>query len=87
MEIRNESMRHIGMNRDATRDAVQKKLILGQKYRLKSINATSGDTPKEVVCELLMYNNSMVVFKHRNGTLESFTYQDIWKQMMDGDFI
>lgn len=82
-----ESMCHVGMNRDVTRDAVQKNLTLGKKYCLKSVNTTSGDTPKAAVCELLMFNNTMAVFKHKNGTLESFTYQDLWKQMMDGDFI
>lgn len=87
MEIRNESMRHIGMNRDATRDAVQKKLILGQKYRLKSVNATSNDNPADAKCRLIELSKNAAVFLHKNGTTESFTYQDLWKQMIDGTFV
>lgn len=87
MEIRNESMRHIGMNRDSMKEVVLKRLAIGQQYRLKSINATSKDYPVSVICTLMDLNRNMVVFKHKNGTLESFTYQEIWTQMQCGDFI
>lgn len=66
---------------------MQKKLAIGQQYRLKSVNATGEDRAKMVVCTLLELGKNIAIFKHKNGTLETFTYQDLWKQMMDGDFI
>ena len=87
MGLRNAQIQCAGMSREATREAVQKRLVIGQQYRLKSVNTTKDDTPKDAVCELILLNNTMAVFKHKNGTLETFTYQDLWKQMVDREFI
>lgn len=82
-----EAMSPSGMDREAIKKAILKKLAIGQQYRLKSVNATSKDYPVSVICTLMDLNRNVVVFKHKNGTLESFTYQEIWTQMMCGDFI
>ena len=84
MEIRNES---IGMDRDTTKEAVMKRLAIGQKYQFKSTNATSKDHPVSAVCTLMDLSRNQAIFKHKNGTLEGLTYQEIWTQMMCGDFI
>ena len=81
------SYRIKGIENIVMTEAVLKKLAIGQQYRLKSINATSKDYPVSVICTLMDLNRNVVVFKHKNGTLESFTYQEIWTQMMCGDFI
>ena len=87
VENRATSMCHIGMNREAARDAVQSKLIIGQQYQLKSINATNTDKPVTAVCELMSFGRNSAIFKHRNGTLETFTYQELWTQIMNKDLI
>lgn len=84
-ETRTTSMRHVGMTREAYREAVVKKLVIGQKYRLKSVNATKDEKAVAAVCELMSLSEKTAVFKHRNGTLEGFTYQELWSQMMCGD--
>lgn len=87
MEIRNESMRHIGMSRDSIKEAVLQKLDIGQQYRLKSVNATPNDNPADAKCRLIELSKNAAVFLHKNGTTESFAYQDLWKQMIDGTFV
>ena len=82
-----ETMCHVGIDRETTKEAVKQRLTIGQKYQLKSVNATKDDKPKDAVCELMSMEKNMAIFKHQNGTLESFTYQDLWKQMVDGDLI
>lgn len=85
--IHNTSMCHVGMNREAMKEAVLQKLAIGQQYRLKSMHAAKGDVPKPAICTLMEFSQNVVVFKHKNNTLESFTYQEIWTQMASGDFI
>lgn len=82
-----ESMIPSGMNSEAVKKAALKNLAIGQQYRLKSVNATSKDYPVFVICTLMDLSKNVAVFKHKNGMLESFTYQEIWTQMMCGDFI
>ena len=77
-----------GISKDAAREAVQKKLIIGQQYQLKSVHASKGDEkPQKTVCTLLDMSRNILIFKHRSGIREAFTYQDIWQQMSSGDFI
>lgn len=83
---RSESMRHVGMNRADMKEAVLKKLVIGQQYILKSVNATSNDGPVDARCTLAEINRNMAVFKHKDGTRETFTYQEIWKMLMEGNF-
>lgn len=84
MGLHRESMYHIGMNREAIKEAVLQKVAIGQQYRLKSVSATSNEGGKEVRCRLTHFSQNVAVFLHKNGTSESFTYQDLWMQMMDG---
>lgn len=84
--IHNTSMKMCGMDKDAIKAAVVKKLGIGQQYRLKSVNAAKNDAPKSVVCTLMDFHQNVVIFKHKNNMLEDFTYQEIWNQMKNGDF-
>lgn len=85
--MNSESMRHVGMNRNAMKEAVLQKLGLGQQYRLKSIHATPNDNPVDARCKLVEISENVAVFKHKNGYTESFTYQELWIQMMSGTFV
>lgn len=87
MGLHNTSMSHVGMNREAVREAIQSKLVIGQKYQLKSVNATKDDKAVAAVCELMSFGKNSAIFKHRNGTLESFVYQELWTQITKGDLI
>lgn len=80
------SMRHVGMSREATKETVLSKLAIGQQYRLRSTNATSDDRGKVVKCSLSELSRNVAVFLHKNGTTESFTYQELWTQILDGTF-
>ena len=84
MGLYNTSMCSVGMNRVAIKDAVLQKLVIGQQYRIRSVSATPNDEGKVVKCRLTDISRNMAVFLHKNGTSESFTYQDLWMQMMDG---
>lgn len=83
---RSESMRHVGMNRADMKEAVLQKLVIGQQYILKSVNATPNDGPVDARCTLIELGKNMAIFKHRNGTRETFTYTEIWKMLMEGNF-
>lgn len=80
------SMRHVGMSREATKETVLSKLAIGQQYRLKSTSATPDDAGKVVKCSLSELSRNVAVFLHKNGTRESFTYQELWTQILDGTF-
>ena len=84
MGLHNTSMCHVGMNRAAIKEAVLQKLAIGQQYRLRSVSATTHENGKEVKCRLTDISRNVAVFLHKNGTSESFTYPDLWIQMMDG---
>lgn len=87
VENRATSMRHVGMNREAARENVIQKLAIGQQYQLKSVNAAEKDSSAKAVCELMSFGKNTAIFKHRNGTLETFTYQELWTQIVDKDLI
>lgn len=82
--IHNTSMCHVGMNREAMKEAVLQKLAIGQQYRVRSVSATTHENGKVVKCRLTDLSRNVAVFLHKNGTSESFTYQELWMQMMDG---
>lgn len=77
-------MCHVGMNRTSMKEAVLQKLAIGQQYRLRSVSASAHENGKEVKCRLTDISRNVAVFLHKNGTSESFTYQELWIQMMDG---
>ena len=87
MGLHKESMIHLGMNREAMKEAVLQNLAIGQQYRIKSISATPNDGGKVVKCRLSDLSRNMAVFTHKNGTTESFIYPELWIQMMDGTLV
>lgn len=86
MGLHKESMVHLGMNRMAMKEAALQNLAIGQQYRLQSVSATQNDNTVTAKCQLMELCKNFAVFKHKNGYTESFTYQEIWIQMMSGAF-
>lgn len=82
-----DPVHNTAVSRDAARDAVQSRLTIGQQYRLKSVKNTEHDKPVDAVCTLLEMGRNILIFKHRGGLREAFTYQEILKQIQEGDFI
>lgn len=74
------SMRHMGMNAEAMKEAVLCNMGIGQQYRIKSTHEGYG----VVKCTLVELSNKVAVFEHKNGTRESFQYSELWNQMMSG---
>ena len=84
MGLHKASMCNSGTHTAAMKEAVLKKLAIGQQYRLRSVNATPNDGGMVVKCRLTDISRNMAVFVHKNGMTESFTYPELWIQMMDG---
>lgn len=74
------SMRHVGMNKEAMKEAVLAKLAIGQQYYIDSVHEGYGN----VRVRLVSFSKRFAVFQHKNGTTESFTYSELWRQMMAG---
>lgn len=81
-----ESMKHVGMNREAMKKAVIGRLGIGQQYTLRSVNKDPDGNGHIVKCKLVELSTHVAVFRHKNGTNESFTYPEIWNQIMAGEF-
>ena len=75
-----------GITKDEMREAVLGRLGIGQQYSLKSIHKDPEGNGHIVKCKLVELCNRVAVFRHKNGTCESFTYPELWIQMMAGDF-
>lgn len=86
-ENRATSMCHVGMNREAAKEAVQSKLKIGQQYLVKSQHEGVEKKDGLVRCKLVLFGKNAAVFEHRNSTKESFTYQDIWRMLMDNEIL
>ena len=88
-EHRTTAMCHVGMNRDAVREAVKNKLIIGQQYMMEVNRDIENDKKKkpQIRCELVSFSQNTAVFKHvgKNMT-ETLTYQDIWRMLVEGSF-
>jgi len=82
-ENRVTSMRHVGMNRDAMREAVQSQMTVGQSYNVKSKHETESKDGF-VRCRLVSFSKNAAVFEHKNGTKESFAYQELCSVLMGG---
>ena len=80
------SVQYRGMDRESMKEAVMQKLAIGQQYQIKSVSATPNDNPVDTKCRLTELSRNVAVFIHKNGTSESFTYQELWMQMMAGTF-
>ena len=78
--ISTTSMRHVGMNKEAMKEAVLSKLAIGQQYYINSVH----DGYENVKVRLVDFSKRFAVFQHQNGTTESFTYSELWRQMMAG---
>lgn len=87
MEICNTSLYHTGIEKSAMKEAVLQKLAIGQQYKIKSVHASPLDEGKVVKCQLEELSKNVAVFRHKNGTTESFTYQELWIQMMNGTLV
>lgn len=77
-------MRHVGMTREAMKEVVKSRLIIGQQYQLKS----GRDDPEDkrcnniVHCKLISFSRNAAVFEHGDGTKETLTYQELWTMLM-----
>lgn len=82
---RTTSMRHIGMTRDAMKEAVKSRLTVGQQYQLKSGRDDSEDKRRNniVCCKLISFSRNTAEFEHEDGTKETFTYQELWTMLME----
>ena len=88
-EFRTDSMRHIGMNRDAIREAVKSRLVIGQQYVMENGRDVAEDERKRVTvrCRLISFSRNVAVFKQIGKTFtETLTYQEIWKMLVEGTF-
>lgn len=84
---RTTSMRHVGMSREAAKEAVLTKLAIGQQYRLKSSHKDPEEKGGFARCKLTDLSRNFAVFEHKDGTKETFTYQEIYRMMMDEEII
>ena len=86
--FRTDSMRHVGMNRVAIKEAIKSKLIIGQQYRYKSGRDCTEDKRYNnfTSCKLLSFGRNVAVFEESDGRIETLTYQDIWKMLLEGSF-
>lgn len=89
MLSRTTSMKHVGMTRDAMRDAVKGRLSVGQQYRMQSGRDNSEDKRRNnpTRCKLLYFSRNAAVFEHGDGATETFTYQELWAMLMEGKIL
>lgn len=85
MGLHNTSMRHVGMNREAAKEAVQSRMYIGQQYLLKSQHEGVEKKNGFARCKLVSFSRNAAIFEHKNGTKETFTYQEICSALMDGE--
>lgn len=80
------------MNFYKIREAVQKQLVIGRKYRLIKVNARAAHRKREFGDEweeekridtyrAMAIYPYVVLFESRQGYRESFTYVDLWKML------
>ena len=76
------------MKREDVKQVVLQKIVIGQQYYFKSGKDHAEDKRcnNYVTGKLMSLSKNVAVFKHRDGTTESFTYQEIWKMLLEGDF-
>lgn len=79
------SMRLDGMTREEMKAVVLGRLGIGQQYQLTSLHK-DPEEGHSVKCRLVELSTHVAVFQHKNGTNESFTYPELWRQMMAGEF-
>lgn len=67
------SMRHVGMNRVAIKEAIKSKLIIGQQYLIISDKEPLEDKRKRdfVRYNLVSLGRNTVVFEYKNGQKET----------------
>ena len=79
-----ESMRHVGMTREAMKSAVMERLNIGQQYQFTSGRDDSSDkrVNNVVYCKLLYFSRNAAVFEDKDGRKETLTYQELWQMLM-----
>ena len=77
---RASATRESGMTKAEMKEAIWSQLVIGKKYQLIS---KSDDELMDMVLEDL--STHVAVFRKKNGTKETFTYQELWIQMMKGE--
>ena len=75
------------MKREDMKKGVLSKLGIGQQYKVKSIHKDPDGGGNITTCKLVELSTHVAVFRHKNGTNESFTYPELWRQIMAGEFI
>lgn len=85
-ETRTTSMKHVGMTRDAMREAVKVRLHIGQQYQIQSGRDNAEDKRKNSItrCKLLYFSKNTAAFEDGDGSMETFTYQELWAMLMKG---
>lgn len=79
------SMRHVGMNRADMREAVKKRLAIGQQYMIEDRRGIKEDCKKTEYtrCTLMGFGRNFAVFCHTGKKItETVTYQELWKMLM-----
>ena len=82
------SMRHVGMTREAMREAVMKRLTIGQQYMIEDRRGIKEDCKKTEYtrCTLTGFSRNFAVFCHAGGKImETVAYQELWKMLMAGE--
>lgn len=73
-----------GITREAAKEAVKKKLQIGKRYLINSAHKDQEDGNLSKV-KLTEFSTFVAVFKHKNGTRESFTYPELYRQLLAGE--
>ena len=86
---RTVSMCHVGMTREAVKEAVKSRLSIGQQYQLKSGRDHTEDKRCNniVRCKLESFSRNAAVFECKDGTKETFTYQELWQMLMKQELL
>lgn len=78
---REGAMRYIGLSRENIKKIMLKELVIGEIYRLKSQHSNK-DEGKLARCKLAGIYEHLAVFEHQDGTMEAFSYPELWMQML-----
>ena len=72
------------MDRKEMKDAVINELTIGRKYQVVS---RQSDEKRSTFakCRLIAFSRNFAVFEHKNGLKETFTYQELWTQLLAGE--
>ena len=72
------------MSREETKDTVINMLTIGRMYKVAS-GQKDGERPAPAKCRLIEFDRNFAVFEHKNGSKETFAYQELWRQLLAGE--